>query len=181
MSRPPIVDPQGQLQRESSPSDADLDRISSPSLGLLRRLWGGFLVVVGYLLSPLCWWNDLVINLPLALAFGYVFSRPYPDLLVPLTGVGYWLSNVVGFVLIQQGTTTAIKGAAATSGRSLRNGLITSTVYTVAIVALLQFHILEPPDFLSLDTSPEDLLAHLTPLLPDWLPIGWSWDYKGLL
>jgi hypothetical protein len=122
-------------------------------------------VVVGYLLSPLCWWNDLVINLPLALGFGYLASRPWPDALVPMTGVGYWLTNVVGFVLMQQGAVTALqKDEQGSKRQSLRNGLITSTVYTVAIVALIQLHILEMPDFLN-----GDLMALLNAWLPDWL------------
>ncbi|MEY3299625.1 MAG: hypothetical protein RLZZ597_2885 [Cyanobacteriota bacterium] len=142
-----------------------LEDPQSPSRSWLRRLWGGTLVVVGYLLSPLCWWNDLIINLPLALGFGYLASRPFPDALVPMIGVGYWLTNVVGFVLMQQGAVTALKkDGAEPKGQSLRNGLITSTVYTVAIVVLIQFHVLELPDFLQ-----GDLLASLDAVLPDWL------------
>lgn len=118
--------------------------------------------MVGYLLSPLCWWNDLVINLPLALGFGYCVSRPFPDALVPLTGLGYWLTNVAGFVLMQQGAVTALRNKGERSpSHSLRNGLITSTVYTVAIVVLVQFHIIEMPDFLQ-----GDLLTHLDSVLP---------------
>lgn len=131
----------------------------------LRRLWGGTLVVVGYLLSPLCWWNDLVINLPLALGFGYLASRPWPDALVPMTGVGYWLTNVVGFVLMQQGAVTALqKDGQGSNSQSLRNGLFTSTVYTVAVVLLIQLHILEMPDFLN-----GDLMATVDAWLPDWM------------
>lgn len=138
---------------------------SSQLRAWLRRLWGGTLVVVGYLLSPLCWWNDLIINLPLALGFGYLASRPFPDALVPMTGVGYWLTNVIGFVLMQQGAVTALqKDGAESKGQSLRNGLITSTIYTVAIVGLIQFHILELPDFLQ-----GDLLTSLDAVLPNWL------------
>ena len=133
----------------------------------LRRLWGGTLVVV-YLLSPLCWWNDLVINLPLALGFGYLASRPFPDALGAMTGLGYWLSNVVGFVLMQQGAVTALqKDGQGTDSHSLRNGLITSTVYTVAIVVLVQLHILDVPAFLQ-----GDLRASLDTVLPDWL-LAW--------
>ncbi len=126
-------------------------------------------MVIGYLLSPLCWWNDLIINLPLALGFGYLFSRSCPNALVPMTGVGYWLTNVVGFVLMQQGAVTALRkgsqeGDQSSKTQSLRNGLITSTIYTVAIVALVQFHILEIPDFLN-----SDLPATLDAVLPDWL------------
>ncbi len=131
----------------------------------LRRCWGGTLVVVGYLLSPLCWWNDLVINLPLAFGFGYLVSRPYPDALVPLTGVGYWLTNVVGFVLMQQGAVTALHHQQSSSRRQLlRNGLVTSTLYTVAIVVLLQLHVIAMPDLLQ-----GDLLATLDQVMPTWL------------
>lgn len=141
------------------------DNAPKPTGSWPRRLWGGTLVVVGYLLSPLCWWNDLVINLPLALGFGYLASRPWPDALVPMTGVGYWLTNVVGFVLMQQGAVTALqKGSQGSKTRALRNGLITSTVYTVAIAVLLQLHILAMPDFLN-----GDLLATWDAWLPDWL------------
>jgi hypothetical protein len=134
----------------------------------LKRILGGTLVVVGYLLSPLCWWNDLIINLPLALGFGYLASRPFPDTLVPMTGVGYWLTNVVGFVLMQQGAVTALqKEGAAPKSQSLRNGLITSTVYTAVIVVLIQFHVLELPDFLS-----GNLMATLDTVLPNWL-LAW--------
>jgi hypothetical protein len=130
----------------------------------LRRLWGATLVFVGYLLSPLCWWNDLVINLPLALGFGYLLSRPYPDALVPLTGLGYWLSNVIGFVMMQQGAVTALQKKQDQDRNALRNGLIASTGYTLAVVALLQWHLIEPPDFLQADG-----LTHLKQLWPDWL------------
>ncbi|WP_197064735.1 hypothetical protein [Leptolyngbya sp. KIOST-1] len=157
------------LEPKTQPAALDTS-LAAPEMpkstgALLRRLWGGTLVVVGYLLSPLCWWNDLVINLPLALGFGYLVSRPWPDALVPLTGVGYWLTNVVGFVLMQQGAVTALqKEGEGSKTNSLRNGLITSTVYTVAIVVLVQFHIIEMPDFLQ-----GDLLASLTTVLPDWM------------
>lgn len=157
----PDLNPQTTLPDNISQTGVEA---SGPSHTWLRRLWGGTLVVVGYLLSPLCWWNDLIINLPLALGFGYLASRPFPDALVPMTGVGYWLTNVVGFVLMQQGAVTALQKDGAAPSQSLRNGLITSTVYTVAIVVLIQFHILELPDFLQ-----GDLLASLDAVLPDWL------------
>lgn len=159
-----LTEPETQL--DSSAATVPLaESEPQPTKAWLRRLWGGTLVVVGYLLSPLCWWNDLIINLPLALGFGYLFSRPWPDALVPMTGVGYWLTNVVGFVLMQQGAVTALqKDNHDSKTQSLRNGLITSTVYTVAIVVLIQLHILEMPDFLN-----GDLMAILNAWLPNWL------------
>ena len=41
---------------------------------MLKRLRGGFFVVIGFLLSPMSWWNDLFFNLPIAYGFGYLCS-----------------------------------------------------------------------------------------------------------
>jgi hypothetical protein len=60
-----------------------------------RRLRGIFFVGLGYLLSPLCWWNDLVFNLPIAYGFGYLCRLISPDLLIPGAIAGYWLSNII--------------------------------------------------------------------------------------
>ncbi|MEA5419212.1 hypothetical protein VB712_08210 [Spirulina sp. CCNP1310] len=131
-------------------------------ISMRQRLWGSTLVVIGYLLSPLCWWNDLIINLPLALGFGYLFSRPYPDAFIPLTALGYWLSNVIGFMLIQQGSLTALSHQSQNFRQGLRNGLLTATLYTAAIALLLQCHLLETPTAL-LDG---DLWQSLSAILP---------------
>jgi hypothetical protein len=168
----PVVPSPSPAGQEVSPAPTVIDQSKaqppSPgswlSLALGRRVWGGTLVVVGYLLSPLCWWNDLAINLPLALAFGYLTSRPFPEALVPLTILGYWLTNVVGFMLMQQGTLTALQKPQDNPNQTLRQGLITSTLYTLAIALLLQLHLIETPDFLQ-----GDVLGQLTALLPDWL------------
>jgi hypothetical protein len=68
-----------------------------------RKIIGGFLAVLGFLLSPLSWWNDLVFNLPLAYGFGFLFSLLSEELFLPATVVGYWLTNIVGLILMHQG------------------------------------------------------------------------------
>jgi hypothetical protein len=37
---------------------------------ILKKLRGGFLLVIGFLLSPLSFWNDLFFNLPIAYFLG---------------------------------------------------------------------------------------------------------------
>jgi hypothetical protein len=139
-------------------------RWKKPDLSL-KRLWSGLLVIVGYLLSPLCWWNDLVINLPIALAFGYLLSLVYPPGLMPFTIVGYWLSNVVGMVMMQQGAVGVLRPEAEQNPRQVfLNGLLTSTLYTALIVGLLQLKVLDMPDIF----GPE-LWAQVSDYLPSWL------------
>lgn len=114
---------------------------------MLKKLRGGFFLVFGYLLSPLSWWNDLFFNLPIAYAFGYGCSLFASELLIPCTVIGYWLSNVAGFVLMQFGVADMVTEQTERNWKKdMIKSLVTSTVFTVAIVALLQLHILETPD-----------------------------------
>ncbi|MBD2249987.1 hypothetical protein [Nostoc parmelioides] len=118
---------------------------------LLQRLRGGFFLVIGYLLSPLCWWNDLVFNLPIAYFFGYICSLFAPKLLMPGVIVGYWLSNIIGILLMQAGAIDMWQKP--TQERNLKKelltGLLSSTAYTFLIVLLIQLKILDTPNLFS--------------------------------
>lgn len=114
-----------------------------------RKLRGGILLVIGYLLSPLCWWNDLIINLPIAYGFGQLCSLLASNLLIPGAIAGYWLSNIVGIMLMQTGVLTVLQeqSSARNFKQELITGILTSTAYTALIVILLQCKILETPFF----------------------------------
>ena len=116
-----------------------------------KKIRGGLLLAIGYLLSPLCWWNDIFFNLPIAYAFGYIFSWLSPDLLFPCTIVGYWLSNIAGILLMQLGTLDVFTDKAKEKNlkKELLTGLVSSTVFTLVIVALIHFNVLDTPDFFS--------------------------------
>jgi hypothetical protein len=64
---------------------------------------GSVVVFIGYMLSPLSWWNDLFVNVPLALAFAWVVTVFYKPAFTPSLILGYWLTNVLGFVLMHKG------------------------------------------------------------------------------
>lgn len=111
------------------------------------KLRGGFLVGLGYLLSPLSWWNDLIFNLPIAAVFGYAVSWYEPTWFLPATAVGYWASNVLGILMMQWGATDLLWSEQERNPqRELLMGLGTSTAYTLLILGLVYFHILETPE-----------------------------------
>ncbi|MEP6490399.1 hypothetical protein NDI43_21560 [Microcoleus vaginatus GB2-A3] len=114
-----------------------------------KKIRGGLLLAIGYLLSPLCWWNDIFFNLPIAYAFGYICSLLSQDLLFPCTIVGYWLSNIAGILLMQLGTLDVFtdKPKEKNFKKELLTGLVSSTAFTVVIVALIHFNVLDTPDF----------------------------------
>ncbi len=118
-------------------------------MNLLKNLRGGALVGIGYMLSPLSWWNDLVFNLPIALVFGYGVSWLNPHWFIPGTIVGYWLSNVLGMVMMQFGAVDLfLADDQRNTSRDLWMGFGGATLYTILAAALVYFHVLEIPEFL---------------------------------
>ncbi|MCC5598746.1 hypothetical protein [Nostoc favosum] len=114
---------------------------------IFKKLRGGFFLVLGYLLSPLCWWNDLLFNLPIAYGFGYACSLLSPKLLLPCSIIGYWLSNIVGILLMQFGSKDIFQKEPQEHNlkKELITGLISSTAYTLLIILLIQLKILDSP------------------------------------
>jgi hypothetical protein len=114
---------------------------------IFKKLRGGFFLVLGYLLSPLCWWNDLLFNLPIAYGFGYACSLLSPELLLPCSIIGYWLSNIVGILLMQFASKDIFQKEAQEHNlkKELITGLISSTAYTLLIILLIQLKILDSP------------------------------------
>ncbi|NJM73474.1 MAG: hypothetical protein HC862_27000 [Scytonema sp. RU_4_4] len=147
MKNLPIVSQESSLAEQITPKQLQLTALEDWKQTTFKKLRGGFFLVIGYLLSPLCWWNDLLFNLPIAYGFGYVCSLFYPKLLLPCSVIGYWLSNIVGILLMQFGAMDVLPNQDKERNlkKELLTGLISSTVYTLVILALVQLKILDAP------------------------------------
>lgn len=108
----------------------------------MRKTWSGFLVFLGFWLSPLSPWNDAFTNIPIAYAFGFVFSLISKDLLLPATLVGYWLSNISGFVLMHYGYVGLKEKNGYSFKKHWKRYVLATTLYTLIVGALIWFHIL---------------------------------------
>jgi len=110
-----------------------------------RKVSGGILAVIGFMLSPLSWWNDLFVNVPLALAFAWVVSLFYKPAFEVSLIIGYWLTNVLGFVLMHKGAQRALSEKESPySRRDLLRDVGISLLYTALILGLLKLGILKP-------------------------------------
>ena len=123
-----------------------------------RKTTGGVLALVGYMLSPLSWWNDAFVNVPLALAFASIVALFY-KLSIPGGPnheraravfeaswiIGYWLTNVLGFVLMHKGAEKMLrKEDRRYSSRDALRDIVISLLYTGLIVLLLTLGIVKP-------------------------------------
>jgi hypothetical protein len=110
-----------------------------------RKITGGILAVIGFMLSPLSWWNDLFVNVPLALVFAWLVSFVYKRAFEVSLIVGYWLTNVAGLVLMHKGAEKMLKDQDSPySWRDLAKDVLVSLLYTGVIVVLLKFGVLKP-------------------------------------
>lgn len=111
-----------------------------------RKMTGGVLGFIGFMLSPLSWWNDLLVNVPLAIGFGWLVAWFYPSAFHMAVVLGYWMTNVIGFVLIHKGANLLlVKGEVRPyRRRDLIRDLAVSLGYTLLIVVLIKLKVLEP-------------------------------------
>lgn len=77
----------------------------------------------------------MVVNVPLAYLFSVPFTLLNQQLFLPAFIVGYWLTNVLGFVLLHKG----VVGLVSNKPRQQRlwHYLIVALVYTAIIVLLV--------------------------------------------
>jgi hypothetical protein len=113
---------------------------------ILKRAGGGVLAIIGFLLSPISWWNDLLINIPLAYLFAGTVTWMQPEWFNVAFVVGYLLTNIVGLVLLQYGMKHAVRSAKPVDfKKELKSSLVWSVLYTLLIVILLLAGWIHPP------------------------------------
>ncbi len=72
----------GSEENPKGGDEAGSVEIAGREIGM-RKARGGLIAMVGYLLSPVSWWNDLFVNIPLAYAFGALVGLVSEDLFLP--------------------------------------------------------------------------------------------------
>ncbi len=100
-----------------------------------HRLFDTVLATIGYILSPLSWWNDLFVNVPLSYALSYPFTLIDERLFLPTFILGYWFTNWLGFVLLHRGVSGFLSKDKPSLG--LKGSLLVAVVYTLIIAALV--------------------------------------------
>lgn len=111
---------------------------------MIKKIGHSVLVGIGFLLSPLSWWNDIIVNIPLAYIFSYPFTLISKKLFLPAFVFGYLLTNILGFVLMHKGIR-GLRGTKCNIKEELKKDFLVSLFYTLLIVILVLFGIIKPP------------------------------------
>jgi len=107
------------------------------------------MATMGFLLSPLSWWNDLYVNIPIAYGLawlaGFITDKKYFGVWMIFF---YWLSNLAGLLLIHRGMTAVFKSRNNESEpfkRSIFRDIWVSIIYTGVLAILVYTGILKYP------------------------------------
>ncbi|MFA7157783.1 MAG: hypothetical protein WC299_00660 [Kiritimatiellia bacterium] len=106
----------------------------------------GFLATAGYFLSPLSWWNDLYVNLPIAYGMAWAASLLDSRLFAGALVFSYWATNIAGLIMLHKGLAPG--GTGGTKNRfwiMMAQDLLISIAYTAVIVLFLFLGILKMP------------------------------------
>ena len=110
---------------------------------LLHNLVNAVLVATGFMLSPLSWWNDLLVNIPLAYLFSWPFSLINEQWFLAGFILGYWLSNLLGLLMLHWGGTGLISQRYVVF--NTRQSFLISAIYSVIIICLVLLGVLPSP------------------------------------
>ena len=107
------------------------------------RLAGGAVFVVGYVLSPLSWWNDALVNLPIAYGVASLVSLVSRRLFLPAMVGAYWATNVIGLVMMSRAAGRLVRTRPRHGpARELLMTALISAVYTILVVVLIRAGVL---------------------------------------
>lgn len=129
--------------------DRNNEKGFSPEKGIPKlrgRFLPGLIFAIGYILSPLSWWNDVFINLPLAWLIGTAANFFFPGAFqIGMIGA-YWLSNLSGILFMLWGGSRLL-GKQPPKKSELGISVVVSLLYTLGIYLLMRWGVVKPFTF----------------------------------
>ena len=118
------------------------------SMKPLRKIWAVLAVAAGWWLSPLTWWNDAFVNLPIAWLVASLFAHGNKTALLIGVNIVYWATNVLGFLLMHWGGSDLLgrRGdeAKKPTRRAVVLAVVWSLVYSAVVTALILLGVISP-------------------------------------
>ncbi|ABN70569.1 hypothetical protein Smar_1480 [Staphylothermus marinus F1] len=105
--------------------------LSLKYLGKLKVVVRSAVFLAGYILSPLSWWNDLFINIPLAYLFAVLIHSLIRIDFAILFSAGYALTNIAGIILMKISITGVNK-------KNLLRDLLLTILYSIIAYIVLE-------------------------------------------
>ncbi|MBF0106039.1 MAG: hypothetical protein HQM16_12015 [Deltaproteobacteria bacterium] len=114
-------------------------------LGVARYSFATAAFLIGFILSPLTWWNDMVVNVPIAWVLASVLPSSW---FKPAFIVSYWFTNILGLMMMHiSGSVVIRKKVDAFSRGAFWKLAGFSTLYSLLFWLLMALGMIRPIDF----------------------------------
>lgn len=112
-----------------------------------KNLFPVLITFIGFILSPLSWWNDLFVNFPISYILSIPFGLLNKGLFLPVFIINYWLTNILGLWLMHLGIVRMKdEGDGKLNRKELLKTMVFGMGYTFLIIVLVLTGILEFPE-----------------------------------
>jgi len=103
-----------------------------------ERITYGTVAFIGYILSPLSWWNDIFVNIPISYIVAWLVSLLIPEAFLIAFTLTYITTNILGFILMHLGIEGCFRKNIRFDKKTMMRYIIVSTVYTLIVVVMIQ-------------------------------------------
>lgn len=111
-----------------------------------KKILSGVVAFIGFILSPVSWWNDLFVNFPISYALAIPFGLMNRSFFIPAFIVNYWITNILGLMLMHKGIIGLKNNECQRFDRKqLLSTIFFCMLYTCLIVILIFSGILKFP------------------------------------
>ncbi len=104
---------------------------------------GYTLFIIGWILSPFTWWNDLFINIPISYLLASIISFFYPKSFIYAIVVFYWLTNILGILLMFKGARELVLQKKI-NHKKIALTIVFMVIYSVILVLFKKTNFLKP-------------------------------------
>lgn len=111
----------------------------------IKNLCRLVLGTIGFLLSPISWWNDIWINIPIAYLIASIFTRVVPSLFTEIFISTYWLTNILGLMLMHQSIAGFV--SKHSEKKQILKNISIILIYSLILILSIYFEVLKPPPF----------------------------------
>ena len=108
----------------------------------MNKVGSRILFIIGWLLSPLTWWNDAFVNVPLAYVLADFSDNFLPGDFTVYLLVYYWLTNIIGVIMLAIGAWDIF--VKEFSKEKWLSWIVAIIVYSIILAVLSQKGIVEP-------------------------------------
>lgn len=113
----------------------------------IKEIIKGSWYFLGYLLSPVSWWNNLIINIPLAYLFASLVAIVrYDPGFFNICFIGfYFLMNIIGLIILRRCVDTPLQKVYGWDKEEVVGGLVLAIIYGVILIILLFLDVIRIP------------------------------------